>query len=104
MMSAKYFEYYTIILRGGRFFVDTLYIHFWGLLHRKRILRGEKFSLRPSFAFSCSPILASLLYATRAVGVSKTLQHGIFTRQGSRPVRHWAVELSSLFFFANQVS
>jgi len=24
MMSAKYFEYYTIILRGGRFFVDTL--------------------------------------------------------------------------------
>jgi len=23
MMSAKYFEYYTIILRGGRFFVDT---------------------------------------------------------------------------------
>ena len=26
MMFAKYFEYYTIILRGGRFFVDTLYI------------------------------------------------------------------------------
>jgi len=26
MMSAKYFEYYTIILRGGRFFVDTLYV------------------------------------------------------------------------------
>jgi len=25
MMSAKYFKYYTIILRGGRFFVDTLY-------------------------------------------------------------------------------
>ena len=25
MMPAKYFEYYTIILRGGRFFVDTLY-------------------------------------------------------------------------------
>jgi len=25
MMSAKYFEYYTIMLRGGgRFFVDTL--------------------------------------------------------------------------------
>ena len=24
-MSAEYFEYYTIILRGGRFFVDTLY-------------------------------------------------------------------------------
>jgi len=26
MMFAKYFEYYTIILRG-RFFVDTLYLH-----------------------------------------------------------------------------
>ena len=25
MMLAKYFEYYTIILGGGRFFVDTLY-------------------------------------------------------------------------------
>jgi len=27
MMFAKYFEYYTIILRG-RFFVDTLYVSF----------------------------------------------------------------------------
>jgi len=26
MMSAKYFEYYTITLRGAVFFVDTLYI------------------------------------------------------------------------------
>jgi len=26
IISAKYFEYYTIILRG-RFFVDTLYFH-----------------------------------------------------------------------------
>jgi len=27
MMSVKYFEYYTIILRGGgRFFVDMLYM------------------------------------------------------------------------------
>ena len=25
MMFARYFEYYTIILRGGAFFVDTLY-------------------------------------------------------------------------------
>ena len=25
MMFAKCFEHYTIILRGGRFFVDTLY-------------------------------------------------------------------------------
>jgi len=27
MMFAKYFKYYTIILGGGRFFVDTLYIN-----------------------------------------------------------------------------
>ena len=27
MIFAKYFEYYTIILGGGAFFVDTLYIH-----------------------------------------------------------------------------
>ena len=26
IMFAKYFEYYTIILGGGRFFVSTLYI------------------------------------------------------------------------------
>ena len=26
MMFAKYFEYYTIILRGSVFFVDTLYL------------------------------------------------------------------------------
>ena len=25
MMFAKYFEYYAVMLRGGRFFVDTLY-------------------------------------------------------------------------------
>jgi len=45
-----------------------------------------------------SPILAALLYGTRAVGVRKTLRRGIFTRQGGHPVRHWAVELSSLTF------
>jgi len=44
------------------------------------------------------PILAALMYGTRAVGVSKTLQRGIFTRQGGHPVRHWAVELSSCFW------
>jgi len=37
LMSAEYFDYYTIILRGGRFFVHTLYtvsresvaVYFW---------------------------------------------------------------------------
>jgi len=29
-----------------------------------------------------SPILTALLYGTRAVGISKTLRRGIFTRQG----------------------
>jgi len=28
MMFAKYFKYYTIILRGGRFFVAMLYFAF----------------------------------------------------------------------------
>jgi len=40
-----------------------------------------------------SPILAALLHGTPAVGVSQTLQRGIFTRQGGHPVRHRAVEL-----------
>jgi len=41
------------------------------------------------------PILAALLHGTPAVGVSQTLQRGIFTQQGGHPVRHWAVELSN---------
>jgi len=34
-----------------------------------------------------SPILAALLHGTRAVGVSKTLGRGIFTRHGGDPIR-----------------
>ena len=41
------------------------------------------------------PILAALLRGSRAVGVSQTLLHGIFTRQGGHPIRHWMVELST---------
>ena len=41
------------------------------------------------------PILAALLHGTRAVGVSRTLRRGIFTRQGGHPVGRWAIELSS---------
>ena len=49
------------LLNGGQpnfaqclavFCAGTLYIHFWGLLPRNRILPGAKFTLRPSFAFS----------------------------------------------------
>ena len=36
-MSAKYFEYYIIVLRGGRFFVDTL-----SLFHRATIKKQSK--------------------------------------------------------------
>jgi len=43
-----------------------------------------------------SPILAALLHGNRAVGVSQTLRRDIFTRHGGHPVRHWAVELSSI--------
>jgi len=42
------------------------------------------------------PLLAALLHGTRAVGVSQTLRHGMFTLQGDHPIQHWAVELSSL--------
>ena len=44
------------------------------------------------------PILAALLQGTRAAGLSQTSQGVTFTRQGSHPVRHWAVELSNSFF------
>jgi len=43
------------------------------------------------------PTLVALLHGTRAVGVSHTLRHSIFTRQGDHPVRHWAVKLSSYY-------
>jgi len=41
MKFAKYFEYYAIILRGGRFFVDTLYtfIHHVSCLYRDTVVR-----------------------------------------------------------------
>jgi len=42
-------------------------------------------------------LAAALLHGTRAVGVSQTLRRGIFTRQGGRPVRHWAVELPIVY-------
>ena len=45
------------------------------------------------------PILAVLLHGTWAVGVSQTLQHGIFTRHGGHSVWHSAVELSSFCSF-----
>jgi len=67
----------------------TVYIHYRGLLPPNGILPHAKFTLHPS------PILAALLRGTRAVGASQTLRHDIFMRQGSHPVRHWAVELSS---------
>jgi len=47
----------------------------------------------------CAPILSALLNGTRAVSVSQTLWRGIFTWQGSHPVRHWAVELSSFLTY-----
>ena len=51
MMSAKYFEYYTIILRGA-VFSWTHCIYIFGLLPPNGILPGAKFTLHPSLAFS----------------------------------------------------
>jgi len=45
-----------------------------------------------------APILAALLHGIWAVGISQTLWCGIFTWQGSHPVRHWVVELSSYIY------
>jgi len=39
--------------------------------------------------------LATLLHGTQAVGISQTLQYGIFMQQGGHPIRQWAIELSS---------
>jgi len=75
---------------------SILYIHFLGLLSPNGILPGAKFSLQPSLAFSyigSSPILATLLHGTRALGVSQTLRHG--TRNG-------ITELSLIVIFASR--
>jgi len=61
---------------------------FFGALAPNRILLGAKFTLHPSLTFS---YIGALLYSTQGVGVSKTLRHGIITRQGSHLVQHWAV-------------
>ena len=69
---------------------------FWGLLPLTEFCQVQ-YSLCVQ-VLRCS-ILAALLHGTRAVGVSQALRCGIFTRQGSHPVRHWAVELSSWNIF-----
>jgi len=69
----------------------TLYIHFRRLLLPNRILPGAKFTLRPSLAF---PSIGSAFEQC----ASAKLRRAIFTRQGSHPFRHLAVELSSIFF------
>jgi len=69
----------------------TLCIHFRGLLLPNGILRGAKFSLALSYIDSA----AASLHGTQAMGVSKTLQRGIFARWGGHPGRHWTVEQSS---------
>jgi len=76
------------------------YIHrFWGLLPLTEFCHVQNLLC---FQVLRSPILtlAALLYGSRAVGVSKRLRRGIFTRQCSYPVRRWAVELSSYFLLS----
>ena len=70
-----------------RFLWNTVYIHFCQV---RNLLCVQVL---------CSPVLASLLHGTLAVVISQTLQCGIFTQQGSHPVRHWAVKLSRIFFY-----
>jgi len=73
-MSVRLLGWYTVYALGG------------GLLPPNAILSNAKFTLRASLA---------LLHDTRAVGVSKALRRGMFTRQGCHPVLNWAVELCS---------
>ena len=53
----------------GRFFWDTVYIHFQGLLTPNGILAGAKFTLRPSLAFT---YFGSVLQGTWALVVRQT--------------------------------
>jgi len=68
----------------GVYWAGTLCMHFWGFLPPKRIMSGAKFALHACLR---SPILASLLHPIWAVGISKTLRRGIFSRQGIHSVR-----------------
>ena len=61
-------------------------VHFWGSCPQLSFCQVQNSLCAQVLR---SPILAALLHGTRAVGVSKTLQHGIFTRQGGHPVRHY---------------
>jgi len=74
----------------------ALYVHFWGLSSPNGILPGAKFTLRPCLALSYIGIVTARR-SSRAVCVSHCLRHGIFTRQGGHPIRHWAVELFSFY-------
>jgi len=44
------------------------------------------------------PTWAVLLHGTQAVGISQALRHCTFKQQGSHPIRHLIVELSSLLY------
>jgi len=57
-------------------------VHYIYIFAPNGILPGAKFTLRPSLKLRY-PILAALPHGTRAVGVSQTLQRGIFTRQAA---------------------
>jgi len=59
-----------------------------------RLWPAAKFTLRASLGSSYIAGVTAMR-GTRAVGVTQTLRHGIFTRHGGHPVRHWAIELSS---------
>jgi len=74
------------------FWAGTLCMHFWGSCPLAKFCQVQN-SLCVQVLRS---ILAAVLRGTRAVCVSQALRLGIFTRQGGHPVRHWAVEQSSL--------
>jgi len=75
----------------------TLCIHFPGLLPRNGILPRAKFTLRQTLAFSYigSVIITTVMYGTRAVGVSESVRrrtsNGITElSQRAPPIFSWA--------------
>jgi len=78
------------MLRGGRFFVDTVYIHFRRLLPCYGILSGAKFTLRPNLAFSYIGSVTARLSSSGCQTNFAALSRGRHLYLARRPSR-WAL-------------
>ena len=77
--------------------VHYIYMYFiWGLCPLMEFWQVQN-SLCLQILRYPTGLLAVLLRGTRAMRVSQTLRHCIFTWQGGHPVWHWAIELPSYY-------